>query len=180
MLRNYLVLILLLLTLSWGSSPAQAQTSYNRWDATPVTTPKPTTSTAQRGAQLARAKAQQDSVRRGAYWNNVLPLKRGIGQRMRTQQLQPEDAGYFDFMRRSILYPVEALRAQTGGTIWLRLSVDATGRVTQVTIAESTIPSGAGGEATMKQQAREVVQHLRFEPSAAVTEEEVKMSYVIQ
>ncbi|WP_139921794.1 energy transducer TonB [Hymenobacter sp. DG01] len=181
------LLLLLLLITSFGGSPAWAQTGYNRWDAKPVTTPKPATSAAQRGAQLARAKARQDSIVRAQHlYQDSLRiaaataptlLKRGIGQRIKDKRLQPEDATYFEYIRRFIKYPVEALRAQIGGDVVMKLSIDATGRVTHLKLVESTIPPGAAGEVAMIQQARLLLRQLRFELAAGVTEEEMRIGY---
>ncbi|MBG8556231.1 energy transducer TonB [Hymenobacter guriensis] len=154
-----------------GLGQVKAQATYNRWEARPVPAPQ--------SSRASRTQAQQDSARKAAYWNTAPPLRRGIGQRLRANRLFPEDQPYLDFVRRFIRYPVEALRAQTDGTIWLRLSVDATGRVIRITVAENSTPPGAVGEAALLQHARELLQHLRFEPSAAETEEEARISFQI-
>jgi outer membrane biosynthesis protein TonB len=158
----------LVLILGAGLSSARAQATYNRWDARPVATP-----------QTIQTKAQQDSARRVAYWQKNPPIKRGIGSRIRTRQLVPEDQPYFNFVGHSVRYPAAALRAQTEGEVWMRLSVDATGQVVRVTLLETTISPGAGGEAEVIQQTREILQCLRFEPSAAATEEEAIISFRI-
>ncbi|WBO86178.1 energy transducer TonB [Hymenobacter yonginensis] len=149
------VFVILLLT---AAGQAHAQATYNRWEARPVAMP-----------QTKFTKAQQDSIRRTGYWQKNPSLKRGIGPRIRNRQLLPEDQPYFDFVGRSVRYPAAALRAQTEGEVWMQLAVDATGRVVKVTLLTTTIAPGAGGEAEIVQQTREILQHLRFEPAAAAT-----------
>lgn len=186
-ISTYRILIYLLLLVSIGCCPAWAQTGYNRWDAKPVAAPRPTISAAQRGMQLMRAKARQDSIARArqlyqdslriAVATTSSLLKRGLGRRIVDKRFLPEDNAYFEYIRRFIRYPVEALRAQIEGDVVMKLSVDATGRVMQLQLVESTIPRGTAGEATMIQQARLLLRQLQFEPAAEASEEEMKIGY---
>lgn len=160
------VLVVLLLT---AAGQARAQAIYNRWEARQVVTP-----------QTKYTKAQQDSIRRVAYWQKNPSLKRGIGTRIRTRQLLPEDQPYFDFVGGSVQYPMAAMRAQTEGEVWMQLAVDATGRVFKVTLLATTIAPGAGGGVEMVQQTREILQYLRFEPAEAATQEEARISFGIR
>lgn len=183
-----LLAILLVLVCTW-SNTAWAQTGYNRWDARPVPTPSPAAA-AQRGAQLVRAKAYQDSValiqrlrldsvRIAAIAAPTL-LKRGIGQRLQSKLLLPEDNWYFVYVGRVVRYPMEALRAQTEGDVKMKVLVDPNGKVMHIKLVESTILPGAVGAAIMIQQVRSVFRQLRFEPASSSTEEEMKISYKIQ
>lgn len=177
----------LVLLVSIGSSTAWAQTSYNRWEAKPAPTTTASKPASLRGARLVQTKARQDSI---AHARQLLQdslrveaiatanvLKRGIGQRLRDGHVLPEDNGYYEYAYRAIQYPKEALRAGIQGSVKVKLTVNPTGKVTEVRLVESTIPPGAPGEALMVQQARTILRQLRFEPSASSTQEELKLVY---
>lgn len=170
--------LVLLVTLAGAGSSTTVwgQTAYNRWEAKPAPVPA-VVPAERRGAKLMQTKVQRDSIEGTTYWDSVPPLKRGLGLRIEDKRLLPADSTYFNFISRSMKYPVEALRAETQGIIWLRLSVNITGRIAGITLAESTIPPGAGGEAAILQQARQMLRQVRFEPAAIATEEKVKLTY---
>ncbi|QJX48711.1 TonB family protein [Hymenobacter taeanensis] len=122
---------------------------------------------------------QQDSMRAALFWSKTPLLKRGIGQRFERKQLIPEDNTYFSYIARMISFPVEAMRAMTEGTVTMRLTIDAAGRVVDSKLVESTIPTGAAGEASMVQQAQCVLRQVRFEPSTGGSEEVLRVSYAV-
>lgn len=179
-----LALVALLLTGRRGL----AQTSFNRWEAQPVATPKPVTSTAKRGAKIGHTKAhqdflaraqqlRQDSLRIATAAAQTPPLKRGIGQRIKEGQLVTDDSSYFEYLRKTVRYPKEALLAATEGRVVTRLTVGAVGRVINVTVIESTIPEKAVGREAMLRQVDEVLRQIQFEPTAGITTEDLEVSY---
>lgn len=167
---------------------ALAQTSFNRWEARPAAMPKAVASAARRGTQIVRTKAHQDSVHRirqlrqdslrvAAVAAQMLPLKRGIGQRIKEKQVVSEDAKYFEYLRKTVRYPEEALRAETEGRVVIRLTVDDAGKVVNATVVENTIPEGAIGRGIIVQQVSSILRQLKFEPDAGVNTEELEMNY---
>lgn len=150
------------------SMPAVAQSSYNRWEALPVAAPPPGT------------KGRQDSLHRAAFWAKSPLVKRGTGQLTRDEPAAAKATGYGHFVGNTMKYPIEALKAGTEGLVTLRLAVDEAGNVLSAQVVGSTIPTGAGGEAAMLEEARRVFRQLRFEPAAAATEEEVKATFTTQ
>ncbi|OWP64070.1 hypothetical protein CDA63_06295 [Hymenobacter amundsenii] len=158
----------MLLLLLLPGLPAVAQSSYNRWEALPVAAPPPST------------KGHQDSLRRAELWAKSPLVKRGISQPTRNELAAAKATGYAHFVGNNIKWPIEALKAQTEGVITLRLAVDEAGNVLSAQVVGSTVPAGAVGEAALQEEARRVFRQLRFEPAAGATEEEVKVSFIVQ
>lgn len=157
-----------------------AQATYNRWEAKPVPKAQSANSATSRGPQSVLTKAQQDSaqtVARIAAAKADMPLlKRGLGQRLQLQQTLPEDASYSTYIRKTLRYPILALRAGTEGQVTMRLAVSEAGQVVSTTVVENTIPEGAVGREIMIQQAELLLSQLKFVPDAA-TEEDLTISY---
>ncbi|WP_170172510.1 energy transducer TonB [Hymenobacter rigui] len=176
--------------LTWGAivlvltaaGQARAQAAYNRWEAKPVTPRKAATTPAQRGRQVMQAKNRQDflnqvqalhrdSLRIVASGAAMPLLQRGIGQRIKENHILPEDNQYYDYLRRTIRYPTQALRAQAEGKITMRLTINTTGQVSNLEEVENTIPAGAAGRAEMVRQVVVALRQLRFEAGPVTTEE---------
>ncbi|AHJ97911.1 energy transducer TonB [Hymenobacter swuensis] len=98
-------------------------------------------------------------------------LQRGIGQRIKENRILPEDNSYYDYLRKTIRYPAQALRAQVAGKITMRLTINAAGLVSDVEETKNTIPVGATGRDEMVQQVAVVLRQLRFEPGTTASEE---------
>jgi len=172
--------LFLVLLLGLSHSKTLAQTSFNRWEAQPVATQKVGASAAQKETKVIRTKAQQDSLRIVTAAAQTPPLKRGIGQRVKEKQVVSEDIKYYEYVRKTVRYPIEAVRAGTEGRVAIQLTVDAAGQVVGTTVVENTISEGAAGREVMVQQAGRILQQLKFEPTAGVTVEELSVTYSYQ
>lgn len=186
MKRAVYLLVLVLLS----KSVASAQTHYNRWNAQPAPTAAAAASAQERGEKVLLAKARQDSLNTIKQLNQdslrliaLAPLQthlqRGVKQRIDRGEGLPTDVTGYEYIRRSIAYPISALRARTEGTVRVRLWVDAEGQVTQTKVIESTIPPDAEGRDIMLQQARLIMRGLRFEAATGATEEELGVNFRI-
>ncbi|SHM00411.1 TonB family protein [Hymenobacter psychrotolerans] len=184
MLMKLGVISFLLLT---AEEKARAQATYNRWEASPVVPSQPHVTVAQRGPQVMRAKIRQDSLNRlqalrrdsiriAISATGVPLLQRGIGQRIKESRTIPEDNSYYDYLRKTIRYPAQALRAQVEGKITMRLTINAAGQVSSLSEVENTIPAGATGRDEMVQQAAVLLRQLRFQPGTT-TQEELTITY---
>ncbi|WP_375435421.1 energy transducer TonB [uncultured Hymenobacter sp.] len=182
--------LLLLILLLVGNS-ALAQTSFNRWDAQPMPTPKPTASAKQRGSQIVQAKVRQDSLARIQQVRNdslrlvadlaqIPLLPRGIGRRIKENQTVSGDNNYYEYIRKGIRYPSEAIRAETEGQVIMRLKINTSGNVVSAIVIDNTIPPASVGRDEMVRQADFLLHQLRFEPAASNTEEELSVAYKIQ
>jgi TonB family protein len=162
----------------WG------QTSYNRWEASPLPSSKAVTSSTKPDTKGKREEAEagkerQDSLRITSSAIRIPLLKRGIGERIKNKNLLPEDSVYKKFIINTIRYPQEALQAQTDGKIIIRLTVDASGQVVNLD-TRSPIPIGTPGREAMIREARLLVRQLRFKPSDKSSEEELEIEFIMQ
>jgi len=189
-----------------GMAEAVAQHPvYNRWEAGTSSAPK-APSGAARGAVILTEQLRRDSLQLQlrlredslTYTRAAVPLQlsRGLGQRLAAGGLlRPEDAVYMQFLRRNLRYPELALRSGMEGSVTVQLQVAATGRVLSSRVVSSDlrqltefedvpIKSSAklqeAARQAMQQQARVLLRKLTFEPGAASTTEELKISYVFQ
>ncbi|HEX8349686.1 MAG TPA: energy transducer TonB, partial [Hymenobacter sp.] len=138
-----------------------AQTSFNRWDVTPVTTPTPGKARVKRATTAApedqkekvqeQEKAQalvqrrtQDSLQLAK--GQSVTLRRGLGQRLRQSAYSKEDAGYYDFAWQNLQYPPTALRAGLTGQVIVRLEVGPDGDVTNSVVTGDDIHQNARPE----------------------------------
>lgn len=114
---------------------------------------------------------RRDSLRIVASGADMPLLQRGIGQRIKENRILPEDNRYYDYLRRTIRYPTQALRAQVEGKIIMRLTINTTGQVSNLEEVENTIPAGAVGRDEMVRQVVVALRQLRFEAGPVTTEE---------
>jgi hypothetical protein len=179
-----------------------AQNSFNRWEATPVTTPTPGKARAKRAAaqpdqqeksqeqEKAQALVQrrmQDSLQLAK--GQSATLRRGLGQRLRQTAYSKEDAGYYDFAWQHLQYPPTALRAGLTGQVMVRLDVGPDGDVTNSVVTGDDIhqnakpekgASATAGRQAMRKNAQQLLWGLRFEPAPSATQEEIPVRYVVQ
>ncbi|RSK33124.1 energy transducer TonB [Hymenobacter metallilatus] len=178
--KLHTILWLFVVLVCTAAGQARAQATYNRWEAKPVIRPKPPTA-AQRGVQTMQAKIRQDSLnqlqalrrdslRIVASGAAMSLLQRGIGQRIKENHILSEDNRYYDYLRRTIHYPTQALRAQVEGKITMRLTINTTGQVNNLEELENTIPASAAGRAEMVRQVVVALRQLRFEAGPVTTE----------
>lgn len=174
-----------------------AQMSFNRWESG---TSSPTATPARRPAKRATAPADApapaattatpEAPRRtppavAAYSK---PLRRGLGQRVRTSAYSAPDAEFYRYAWQHLRYPATALQAGLSGQVLVRLNVNSAGDVIDSEVLSADIQqAGSGkqgtttaGKAAMRQSAEDLLWGLRFEPAAGTTQEDVPVRYVIQ
>ena len=168
--------------------PGRAQERYNRWEGQSTAAPVPHVSAQQRGEKVLLAKVRRDSINRISQLRQdslrllakaplEIRLERGIKQRISSGKALPTDIAGYEYIGKSLAYPVAAIRAGTQGIVRVRLTVNADGQVVGTKITETTIPLNAEERTFMLQQARLILRGLRFEPAADITEEEMGVNY---
>lgn len=141
---------------------AYAQNSFNRWEATPVTTPTPARSARRAAATPPATEApapaatpaaaaapapSTDSapVAAEAAPSRKLPdvrssiLRRGLGQRLRASKFSAPDAGYYEYAWEHLHYPESALSAGLTGQVMVRVDVNPAGDVTNSVVTGTSI-----------------------------------------
>ena len=193
--------LLLAGTLLLVSQASFAQNSFNRWEpATATPTPTPNKSTVTRGSVALKAKAREEEKAKALAERQAkdslqltkgqsITLRRGLGQRLRKSTYSKEDAGYYDFAWQHLQYPPTALRAGLTGEVIVRLEVGPDGDVTNSVVTGDDIHQSAkpekgasttAGRDAMRNNAKQLLYGLRFEPAPSTTQEEVPVRYVMQ
>lgn len=174
-----------------------AQMSFNRWESgTSTPTDTPARKSGKRAAATADATlpaataATPEPARRtppavAAYSK---PLRRGLGQRVRSSAYSAPDAEFYRYAWQHLHYPATALQAGLSGQVLVRLNVNSAGDVIDSEVLSADIQQTANkaetaasaGKAAMRQSAEDLLWGLHFEPAAGTTQEDVPVRYVIQ
>ncbi|UOR06823.1 energy transducer TonB [Hymenobacter aerilatus] len=174
-----------------------AQMSFNRWEGG---TSSPTDTPARRPAKRAAATADAPSTAASTATPEAArrtspavaayskPLRRGLGQRVRTSAYSAPDAEFYRYAWQHLRYPATALQAGLSGQVLVRLNVNSAGDVIDSEVLSTDIQqnsngkqaAASAGKAAMRQSAEDLLWGLRFEPATGTTQEDVPVRYVIQ